>query len=433
MDSIPMARMRSPNSASRSAYSPRRSPPSASAPRSAYTPVPTARTAEELPPVNSFESMDDTHVQEIHPEWKRSLYMLLERPTSSYSAFIIHVATTSLIIISALVTVLETIPSFHSISPRIWFGFETTLVVLFTVEYIARCLAHSANVWTFLRWFGSFFGIIDLLGIVPYYLEIILHQDTSTFFRFTILRTFRLLRVFRPFRYNNTILLTIEVMYLSFRRSQHALLALAFFVVMVLVVFSTLLYFAERGTWDEVLGTFINSDGDPSQFASIPAAAWFVACTITTVGYGEITPRSFLGRLITIPLLVFGLLLIALPTFVLGREFSLVWEMMKEDQQISREEVFNAHALDPLASPTLVRQRSSSSAMNPWRHTQDEPQAGSSFSRESKELREQVAELKASVEMQGALLRRLVSAVEGGAQGQGRGKQRSQGLGENVL
>ncbi len=53
---------------------------------------------------------------------------------------------------------------------------------------------------------------------------------------------------------------------------------------------------------------------------------------ITTVGYGEITPRSFLGRLITLPLLVFGLLLIALPTFVLGREFSLVWELMEENQ-----------------------------------------------------------------------------------------------------
>ncbi len=75
-------------------------------------------------------------------------------------------------------------------------------------------------------------------------------------------------------------------MFLSFRRSEHALLALAFFVVMVLIVFSTLLYvldcahatacythvssdryFAERGSWDEALGIFINTDGDPSQFA----------------------------------------------------------------------------------------------------------------------------------------------------------------------
>lgn len=50
------------------------------------------------------------------------------------------------------------------------------------------------------------------------------------------------------------------------------------------------------------------------------------------MGYGEITPRSILGRLITVPLLAFGLLLIALPSFVLGREFSLVWEQMTDDE-----------------------------------------------------------------------------------------------------
>ena len=126
---------------------------------------------------------------------------------------------------------------------------------------------------------------MDLLAIFPYYIEIALQKDTvslsplipprlivlsdalrhitqSTLFRFSILRTFRLLRVFRPFRYNSTLLLcvsvslvffllanarshelsTIEVMFLSFRRSKDALLALGFFVLMVVVVFSTLLY-----------------------------------------------------------------------------------------------------------------------------------------------------------------------------------------------
>ena len=136
-------------------------------------------------------------------------------------------------------------------------------------------------------------------------------------------------------------------MLISIRRSRDALLALAFFVLMVLVVFSTLLYFAERGTWDESLETFIDDDGQRSAFESIPAAAWFVLVSeyylypalpralpltssqaVTTVGYGEIIPRSFLGRLITIPLLLFGLLLIALPSFVLGREFAIVWEEM---------------------------------------------------------------------------------------------------------
>lgn len=88
-------------------------------------------------------------------------------------------------------------------------------------------------------------------------------------------------------------------MYLSMKRSKDALLALGFFVMMALVVFSTLLcvltpttpisstlttafghspirYFAERGTWDQALETFVDADGDPSQFSSIPAAGWYV-------------------------------------------------------------------------------------------------------------------------------------------------------------
>jgi potassium voltage-gated channel Shal-related subfamily D member 2 len=151
---------------------------------------------DTVPHVVSLENVAEA-ARDIHPRWKRELYLLLEHPTSSPSAFVIHVATTSLIIISAAVTVLETIPSSHSVSGSLWFGLETTLVVLFTVEYIARVVAHS-NTWSsFAKWvlctaasrvfvlrranaplIPAFFGIIDLLGILPYYIEIALGQDT---------------------------------------------------------------------------------------------------------------------------------------------------------------------------------------------------------------------------------------------------------------
>ncbi|KAG9048633.1 hypothetical protein FS837_012342 [Tulasnella sp. UAMH 9824] len=310
----------------------------------------TKPTTRNRPPRNEADDLDDemnsldtlehplfdalqrepAHVvqQRIFTPWKRTLFRLFESPTSSSSAFVIHVTSTGLIVFSAFITILETLPAFHATPSYVWFGIETSLVVLFTMEYIGRFLAHSESWSELLKWAGTFFAIIDLLAILPYYIMIAVRADTTTFFRFSILRTFRLLRVFRPFRYSNTILLTIEVMYIAVMRSKEALFALAFFVGMALVVFSTLLYFAERGTWDDTLGTFVNSDGDPSQFESIPAAAWFVLVTITTVGYGEIIPRSFLGRLIAVPLLMFGLILIALPSFVLGREFSVVWEGM---------------------------------------------------------------------------------------------------------
>lgn len=96
---------------------------------------------------------DSPIIQSIHPAWKRNLYLLLEHPTSSPAAFLIHILITALILCSAGVTVLETIPLFHSTSPSVWFGIETSLVALFTVEYIARALAWSFDRKIFMGWF----------------------------------------------------------------------------------------------------------------------------------------------------------------------------------------------------------------------------------------------------------------------------------------
>jgi len=321
-------------------------------------------------------------------------------------------------VFSALVTILETVPAFHSLPGGIWFGLETSLVALFTIEYVARCAATSYSWSSLFGWVGSFFGIMDLLAILPFYIEIALHKDTSILFRFSILRTFRLLRVFRPFRYNNTLLLTIEVMYLSFRRSQDALLALGFFVLMVVVVFSTLLYFIERGTWDDTLEVFINSDGDPSQFASIPAAAWFVIVTISTVGYGEITPRSFFGRLITLPLLLFGLLLIALPSFVLGREFSVVWNEMTSGETPRTPYLQSGHAQSELllqSSNLLTRLRARRLSHSEYLHptpttttTRERDEAHRQLSQSHGVLAAQLTELRAAMDAQSTLLRRIL-------------------------
>ena len=208
------------------------------------------------------------------------------------------------------------------------FGLDTTIVVLFTIEYIARTMAHSDSWRQYYNWATSFFALLDLIAIFPYYIEVARQDDTSILFRFSILRTFRLLRVFRAFRYQNQILLTIEVMYVAVHRSKDALVALSFFILLVLVFFATLIYFAERGTWEPNLGLFVDADGDPSQFDSIPQTAWFALVTMSTVGYGDVVPRSFLGKLLTMPLLPLGLLAIAPCSFVMGRNFAMVFDAM---------------------------------------------------------------------------------------------------------
>ncbi|KAF5388459.1 hypothetical protein D9757_004635 [Collybiopsis confluens] len=77
---------------------------------------------------SQMQQNEQSDLDSIHSPWKRELYALLEQPNSSAGAFLIHFLMTFLILFSALVTVLETVPAFHSINPQIWFGIETTLV-----------------------------------------------------------------------------------------------------------------------------------------------------------------------------------------------------------------------------------------------------------------------------------------------------------------
>ncbi|KAF5388460.1 hypothetical protein D9757_004636 [Collybiopsis confluens] len=138
---------------------------------------------------------------------------------------------------------------------------------------------------------------------------------------------------------------------------------------------------------------------------SIPAAAWFVLVrAITTVGYGEITPRSFLGRLVTLPLLVFGLLLIALPSFVLGREFSIVWEKMTSQQP---------HEDHDLDSPVELR---SAATVHP-----DRDLSNLKLAQNQTELSKQISELHAIVDAQGEMINRLLNILET----KSKGKQRA--------
>lgn len=94
----------------------------------------------------------------ITPAWRLHLYNLLERPNSSAAAVLVHVLVTFLIVFSALVTILETVPgALHALPGGLWFGLETSLVALFTVEYVARCAATSYSWSGLFGWVGCAF------------------------------------------------------------------------------------------------------------------------------------------------------------------------------------------------------------------------------------------------------------------------------------
>ncbi|KAF9584570.1 hypothetical protein BGW38_005984 [Lunasporangiospora selenospora] len=289
---------------------------------------------------------DDSHLRSnsqanaIKNPYKRKLFLLLEDPSSSNIAFALNVWVSFAIILSAVITTIETIPSFRSTDSSVCrlyftllgkgrFYFETIMVALFTIEFIARIICHSDSIKQFKKFIFSPLAIIDFLSIMPYYIELALTRDMTVYFRFTILRLFRLLRVFRTFKYSSTIIMTIEVMIVAIKRSMDALSALFFFLITGTMLFSTLLYFAERGEWDEARQVFVDSNSNPSTFDSIPSAFWFVMVTITTTGYGDMVPTTFIGKLISFPAMMCGVLLITLPSIIIGRNFTLVWEAMQ--------------------------------------------------------------------------------------------------------
>ncbi|KAF8942973.1 hypothetical protein BGZ47_005940 [Haplosporangium gracile] len=284
-------------------------------------------------------SRSNAQANAIKNPFKRRLFLLLEDPSSSNTAFALNVWVSMAIVISAVITTIETIPSFRSTDNKIWFYIETIMVILFTIELIARIIAHSDSFKQLKKFVLSPLAIIDFLSIIPYFIEMALTRDTTVYFRFTILRLFRLLRVFRTFKYSSTIIMTIEVMIVAIKRSMDALSALFFFLITGTMLFSTLLYFAERGEWDDARKVFVDANNNPSTFDSIPSAFWFVMVTITTTGYGDMVPTTFIGKLISFPAMMCGILLITLPSIIIGRNFTLVWEAM---QQYRRKAAANA-------------------------------------------------------------------------------------------
>lgn len=84
---------------------------------------------------------------------------------------------------------------------------------------------------------------------------------------------------------------------------------------------------------------FIDANNNPSTFDSIPSAFWFVMVTITTTGYGDMVPTTFVGKLISFPAMMCGVLLITLPSIIIGRNFTLVWEAMQRYKRLAAANV----------------------------------------------------------------------------------------------
>ena len=221
----------------------------------------------------------------------------------------------SSIIVSVLMVILE---SMHLFSPTAYWILrllEYLLTLFFTIEYLARiyCLKNPR------KYIFSFFGIVDLLATLPLYIGLLFPGARYLL----IIRAFRLIRVFRVFKLFN-FLNEGERLLTALRESSKKIAVFFLFVVILVTSIGTLMYMIE--------GTQPNS-----QFNNIPNSIYWAIVTMTTVGYGDITPATGLGKFLSACVMLIGYTIIAVPTGIVSAS------MMKEYKRRRDKECPNCH------------------------------------------------------------------------------------------
>lgn len=238
---------------------------------------------------------------------RERIWRILEpAPPGDRLSYGFDVAIRALIALNILAVVLETVPGIRTGAGGVFLWFEWFSVAVFTIEYLLRVWSATASeryghpVLGRLRFALTPLALIDLLAVLPAYL-------TAVGVDLRVLRGARLFRLFRILkiaRYSRALRTLGRV----FRRKRAELLTTLAVVGFVLLIASTIMYYAEHAA-------------QPETFSSIPRAMWWGVVTLTTVGYGDMIPVTALGRLMSGVFAVTALLLIAVPTAILGSGF----------------------------------------------------------------------------------------------------------------
>ncbi|ACL15560.1 potassium channel family protein [Methanosphaerula palustris] len=258
------------------------------------------------------------------PTLKESVYDILDYdPECGLVEKIVTIGLIILIITNVIAVILQTEPGIGTEYATFFNVFEVFSVGIFTIEYLLRLwsitvdLRYREPVRGRLRFMVTPFALIDVLAVLPFYVPFFLPVDLRT------LRLFRLLRVLRLFktgRYSQAFDIFIRV----FRNKQAELLVTVAVALVLLIISSSLMYSVEH-------------DVQPDKFPSIIGTMWWAMATLTTIGYGDVTPITPLGKLLSGCIAVLGIALFGLPAGIFASGF------MEEIQRKTQHPVICPH------------------------------------------------------------------------------------------
>ncbi len=234
-------------------------------------------------------------MQTTATDWReRVRHIIFDHNTPESRAF--DVGLLALIALSVLLVMLETVEEIEARYDTLFLVLEWIITILFTIEYVARLVTADSK-WRYAR---SFFGVVDLLAILPVYLSVILPGAQSLL----VIRSLRLLRVFRVLKMVRFI---SEANYLvrAIRASSRKIVVFLIVVLLINVIVGSTMYLIE---------------GPENGYDSMFRGLYWSIVTMSTVGFGDIAPSTPLGQVLAAMLMITGYSVIAVPTGIVSAE-----------------------------------------------------------------------------------------------------------------
>ncbi len=229
--------------------------------------------------------------------WRRKAHeIIFESDTPAGRAF--DVALIVLILMSLGAVVLESVGSLRAVSGRTLRAAEWFFTIVFSIEYILRLMTVGRP----MRYAFSFYGIIDLLAVAPTYLSLLL-PGAQYLLAVRVVRILRIFRILKLAQY----LSEANIILLALRASKRKIIVFLFAVLTLVTVLGSLMYLVE---------------GEENGFTSIPVSIYWAIVTLTTVGYGDISPRTPLGQALASFIMILGYAILAVPTGIVTAEFT---------------------------------------------------------------------------------------------------------------
>ncbi len=256
----------------------------------------------------------------MYQKLKKRTFGILEASTADLASRAFTLFIVTLISLNVIAVILETIEGLSASYLYFFRVFEIVSVVLFTIEYVLRvwsCTSDERFKGTItgrIRFVLTPMALVDLFAILPFYLPIIFRLDLR-FIR--TIRLFRLFRLFKVGRYSDSLKTFGNVL----KAKKEQLYISVFVALILLVIASCLMYFAEN-------------QAQPEVFSSIPASMWWGIATLSTIGYGDIYPITVVGKIIGGIIAILGIAMFALPTGILSSGFVEVIQKRLEERRV---------------------------------------------------------------------------------------------------